>query len=38
MIGELMRQVADLPDAELTLYLGGDNAITRPLVAATGKT
>jgi formiminoglutamase len=23
-----------LPDAELTLYLGGDNAITRPLVAA----
>jgi formimidoylglutamase len=35
MIGELMRQVADRPNAELTLYLGGDNAITRPLVAAT---
>lgn len=27
---------ADLPSAPLTVYLGGDNAITRPLVAALG--
>jgi arginase family enzyme len=25
---------ASLPDAEMTLFLGGDNAVTRPLVAA----
>jgi formimidoylglutamase len=31
MVGDLARR---LPSAQLTLYLGGDNAITRPLVAA----
>lgn len=35
---DLVRRLAELattlPDADLTLYLGGDNAITRPLVAA----
>lgn len=34
LIGELMRLAGDLPDAGLKLYLGGDNAITRPLAAA----
>lgn len=34
MIDEVMRSAKDLPDAALKLYLGGDNAITRPLVAA----
>ena len=32
----LVRHATDLPDAELVLYLGGDNAITRPLVMARG--
>jgi formimidoylglutamase len=35
MLGELRRLAKALPEAALTLYLGGDNAITRPLVAAT---
>jgi len=34
MIGEVMRLAGALPDAPLKLYIGGDNAITRPLVAA----
>lgn len=34
MIGEVMRLAKGLPEAALKLYLGGDNAITRPLVAA----
>lgn len=34
MVGELRRMADDLPDANLKIYLGGDNAITRPLVAA----
>ena len=34
LIGEVMRLAGDLPTAELTLYIGGDNAITRPLAAA----
>lgn len=37
---EMRRQIADrvgsLPDAGLTLYLGGDSAITRPLVTGLG--
>ena len=36
LIGELTRLAADLPGGELTLFLGGDNAITRPLAAAQG--
>lgn len=36
MIPEVTRLATTLPDAGLTLYLGGDNAITRPLVAAMG--
>lgn len=34
LIGELMRLAGDLPASELKLYVGGDNAITRPLAAA----
>jgi len=34
LIGELMRLAGGLPSARLKLYIGGDNAITRPLVAA----
>jgi len=34
LVGELMRLAAGLPRAALKLYLGGDNAITRPLAAA----
>lgn len=34
MVGEVMRLAKGLPDAPLKIYLGGDNAITRPLVAA----
>jgi formiminoglutamase len=34
MIGEMGRLASALPPAGLTIYLGGDNAITRPLVAA----
>jgi formiminoglutamase len=34
LIGELMRLAGDLPATELKLYVGGDNAITRPLAAA----
>lgn len=34
LVGELIRLAKDLPDAQLKLYLGGDNAITRPLAAA----
>jgi formiminoglutamase len=33
---EVRRLAAELPEAALTLYLGGDNAITRPLVASLG--
>lgn len=33
LIGELTRRTTDLGDAGLTLFLGGDNAITRPLAA-----
>lgn len=35
MIGEVNRLAHALPEAGLRLYIGGDNAITRPLVAAT---
>lgn len=34
LVGELMRLSGDLPETDLTLYVGGDNAITRPLAAA----
>lgn len=34
LIGDLMRRAKGLPAADLKLYVGGDNAITRPLVAA----
>jgi len=34
LIGEVMRLAGDLPAVDLTLYVGGDNAITRPLAAA----
>jgi arginase family enzyme len=35
LMPELVREMAgDLPTVPLTLYLGGDNAITRPLVGA----
>lgn len=34
LVGELSRVAAELPETGLRLYLGGDNAITRPLVAA----
>ncbi|HEU4321440.1 MAG TPA: agmatinase family protein [Acidimicrobiia bacterium] len=34
LVGEMMRLASGLPDADLTLFLGGDNAITRPLVAS----
>lgn len=34
LIGEAMRLADGLPAADLTLFLGGDNAITRPLVAS----
>ena len=34
LIGDVGRWAGKLPDATLHIYLGGDNAITRPLVAA----
>jgi formiminoglutamase len=34
LVGEIMRLAEGLPEARLKLFLGGDNAITRPLVAA----
>lgn len=34
MVGEMQRMAGNLPKGTLTIYLGGDNAITRPLVAA----
>lgn len=34
MLGEVTRLARTLPEARLKLYVGGDNAITRPLVAA----
>lgn len=34
LVDELTRLAKGLPDASLKLYIGGDNAITRPLVAA----
>jgi formiminoglutamase len=34
LIADLTSLARDLPEASLKLYLGGDNAITRPLVAA----
>ncbi len=34
--GEVRRLAGILPPSTLTVYLGGDNAITRPLVAAMG--
>lgn len=34
LIGELQRLAVGLPEAGLRIYLGGDNAITRPLVAS----
>jgi formiminoglutamase len=34
MVTEVMRLAETLPEAGLTLFLGGDNAITRPLVAS----
>ena len=34
LIGEVMRLARGLPAADLTLFLGGDNAITRPLVGS----
>lgn len=38
MIGEVMRLAGDLPAVPLSLFIGGDNAITRPLVAAQSDT
>ena len=34
MVEGLQQMARSLPDAELTIYLGGDNSITRPLMAA----
>jgi len=34
MVGEVSRLAKSLPEAGLCIYVGGDNAITRPLVAA----
>lgn len=34
MVGQVMRLAEGLPEAPLHIFLGGDNAITRPLVAA----
>lgn len=34
LVGELNRLADGLPEADLTVYIGGDNAITRPLAAA----
>lgn len=34
LVGDLIRRAKGLPEAALKLYIGGDNAITRPLVAA----
>ena len=34
LIGELTRRAGAVDGADLTLFIGGDNAITRPLVAA----
>ncbi len=34
LIGDLSRRRSEMNQASLTLFLGGDNAITRPLVAA----
>lgn len=34
LLGEVTRLAQTLPDVPLRLYIGGDNAITRPLVAA----
>lgn len=34
LVGDLKRRAKALPKAGLKLYIGGDNAITRPLVAA----
>lgn len=34
MVGELARLAGELPETALRIYLGGDNAITRPLVTA----
>lgn len=34
LVGEIARLAKGLPDVPLKLYIGGDNAITRPLVAA----
>jgi formiminoglutamase len=34
MVTEVTRLAGNLPSAELKLFIGGDNAITRPLVAA----
>lgn len=36
MLAAVEQFASDLPDTPLVLYLGGDNAITRPLVNATG--
>lgn len=36
LVGELARLGSELPPAPLHVYLGGDNAITRPLVASRG--
>lgn len=33
LVGEMMRLAKTLPEAPFKIYLGGDNAITRPLVA-----
>jgi len=34
LVDEVMRLAKSLPETQLKLFLGGDNAITRPLVAA----
>lgn len=36
LVGQLMRLTKDLPRAPLQIFLGGDNAITRPLLASRG--
>lgn len=34
LVGELTRWASHIPDTSLQVFIGGDNAITRPLVAA----
>lgn len=36
LIGDLTRRASELTEADLTVFIGGDNAITRPLAASAG--